>query len=206
MGRSYPSYGRENIIQPRVLGHDQSHIQSSPQDKCRDGYQRRIQVSEEIAFVVGSLPELRSLWVGACCRHGKIQEPTAEDRYMAMPKRKIVRQRQLLTSSRVPMPDRFQRSGAHGFLKSWDEVPQNRCTLLPPSCRSSHATRWRFTPIGKICMLLLCPLLSFDPFLHAVLGSAKVLGVLASCRSVFVPRRASLRRPRGWAKILFMQV
>jgi hypothetical protein len=132
MERSYPSYGRENIIQPRVLGHDQSHIQSSPEDEGRDGYQRRVQVSEEIAFVVGSLPELRSLRVGACCRHGKIQEPTAKDRCMAMPKQKIVRQRQLLASSRVPVPDRFQRSGAHGFLKSWDEVPQSRCTLLPP--------------------------------------------------------------------------
>lgn len=103
MERSYPSYGRENIIQPRVLSHDQSHIQSSPEDNGRDGYQRRIQVSEEIAFVVGSLPELRSLRVGTCCRHGKIQEPTAKDRCMAMPKRKIVRQRQLLTSCRVPV-------------------------------------------------------------------------------------------------------
>ena len=202
MERSYPSYRRENIIQPRVLGHDQSHIQSSPEDKGRDGYQRRIQVSEEIAFVVGSLPELRSLWVGACCRHGKIQEPTAEDRYMAMPKRKIVRQRQLLTSSRVPVPDRLQRSGAHGFLKSWDEVPQSRCTLLPPIVPLESYLEVAFHPYWE--NLHAAP--PSPPFVRPV--SACSFRFCKSSRfvPVLVPWRASLRRPRGWAKILFMQV
>jgi len=202
MERSYPSYGRENIIQPRVLGHDQSHIQSSPQDKCRDGYQRRIQVSEEIAFVVGSLPELRSLRVGACCRHGKIQEPTAEDRCMAMPKQKIVRQRQLLTSSRVPVPDRLQRSGAHGFLKSWDEVPQSRCTLLPPIVPLESYLEVAFHPYWE--NLHAAP--PSPPFVRPVSACSFRFCKSSRFAPVLVPWRASLRRPRGWAKILFMQV
>jgi hypothetical protein len=41
------------------------------------------------------LPELRSLRVGTCCRHGKIQEPTAKDSEAASAT--------VLTSCRVPV-------------------------------------------------------------------------------------------------------